>query len=732
MTLFTIPPAFSRKRDLISLNSGLGRLIGLGRLRLLTFAGMTSIFAIMLGPNPAMAQMIQPIPGVTANDPVDTLSMHLRTLAANPRNLSALLGAGQAAIDVGDPNAALGFFARADEIDPRSGRAKAGLATALVLLEKPDDALRLFGEALSLGIADSELARDRGLAYDLRGDNRRAQKDYAIALRRGPDDEVVRRYALSLGISGDRSQALTMLDPLLRKQDQGAWRARAFILAMNNNVSGANAIARQVMPVGLAGTMAPFLTRLARLNPAERAHAVNFGTMPSDGQTFASVELGDPFKPVGASIGGGSASAGLIPAGPPLGRQPVPPPAARKPVTVAVATPAPSVPLAPKVAPGFTTPAPPDTAGRLGTRIGTRIAAVDPTKLPPEARGEVTGATRVTAMTSLPPPDNVRPSAASMAVPKLTPLPAPVIMTPVPSSVGASPAAVTPVPGPAPTPAILKPLPVPTSTAPPVFEVAAAPKPIPTPPVQVGIVAPQQQPASVPVTLEPAPVVERPGPGLTTVSPLPPPPKMEPDAGVALPSPGFVGPPADQQAVAPAQFEVAASKPDPTPEPAKASEPAAPVSRLASILSGIEPEKESAPVALPSAAEIKAVQRAAARKTAAAAEAAAAAQLAKEEKAKEAAAAKANPARLWVQIATGSNQRGLVATWRKIREANAALLKPYGGYTVTYKATNRVLAGPLKSSSDARALVNALGKAGVSATTYSSEAGQEVVKLASK
>ncbi len=670
--------------------------------------------------------MVQPIPGVTANDPVDTLSMHLRTLAANPRNLSALLGAGQAAIDVGDPNAALGFFARADEIDPRSGRAKAGLASALVLLEKPDDALRLFGEAASLGVPDSELARDRGLAYDLRGDNRRAQRDYAIALRRGPDDEVVRRYALSLGISGERGQALTMLDPLLRKQDQGAWRARAFIMAMNNDVPGANAIARQVMPVGLAGTMAPFLTRLARLNPAERAHAVNFGTMPSDGQTFASVQIGDPFRPAGS---GSSPSAGLIPAGPPLGRQTVaaPQPVARKPVALAVATPPPSIPAASKAAPGFTTPAPTDTSSRLGTRIGTRIAAIDPAKLPPEARGELTGPTRVTAMTSLPLPDNVRSPVVSAPTP--APTPAPIISVPPQAPLAATPAGVTPVPGPAPTPAILKPVPVPASTVKIVPE-TPAPLPVPSSPVQAAMVAPQPAPA-IPSTAS-APVVERPGPGMTTVSPLPPAPRFEPDAGVAPPSPGYVGPPADAQTATPAPFEVAAPKPDPAPTPSTPVEVAAPVSRLASILTGIEPESESAPVALPTAAEIKAAQRAAARKTAAATEAAAAAQLAKDEKAKDAAAAKANPARLWVQVATGSNPRGLGLTWRKIREANATLLKPYGGYSLAYKATNRVLAGPVKSSSDARALINALGKAGVSATTYSSEAGQEVVKLASK
>lgn len=561
---------------------------------------------------PALGQMVQPIPGVTAPDSANMLSVHLRTLATNPRNLVALLGAGQAAIDVGDPNAALGFFARADEVSPRNARAKAGLASALVLLEKPDDALRVFGEAVSLGIVESEIVKDRALAYDLRGDNRRAQRDYVVALRKGNDDEVTRRYALSLGISGDRAQALAILDPLLRKQDQAAWRARAFVLAMNNDVPGANIVARQVMPASLAATMAPLLSRLATLNSAERAHAVNFGTMPSDGQTFAAVQISDPFRPFGAASPAAGAGAGLIPSGVPLGRP-------------AVAT----APVAPKVAPGSAT----GPSLRLGTRIGTRVAAIDPAKLPPEARGEVAGVTRATAMTALPPPETV----------------------------GAKPR-------------------VASDTA-----------------TDTGL-------------------------SKTTSSPLPPAPPMETDPGVAQPTAtSVVGPPAERATGPLAVFEVAPAAPT-----------IAPVSRLAAILSGIEPEPESAPVALPTAAEIRANQRIAARKTAAANEAAAAAQLAKDEKAKTAAAAKANPARIWVQVATGSNSRGLALTWRKIRDANEKLLKPYGGFSLPYRATNRVLAGPLRSSADARALVTALGKSGVSASSFSSEAGQEVVTLAGK
>lgn len=223
---------------------------------------------------PATAQL--------AERPSDRLSRYLRELSTDPSSLSALIGAGQAALDVGDGNAALGFFARADERSPRNGQVKAGLARALLMTDNARDALRLFDEAKRLGVQDALIAGDRGLAHDLRGDSKRAQADYALALSRGANDEVTKRYALSLGITGDRDQALKLLDPLLYKRDQGAWRARAFVLAMTGDVRGASAIVHQVMPVRMAQTMDPFLAKLGALSAAQKAAAVHLGEMPTD------------------------------------------------------------------------------------------------------------------------------------------------------------------------------------------------------------------------------------------------------------------------------------------------------------------------------------------------------------------------------------------------------------------------------------------------------------------
>lgn len=234
-----------------------------------------------------------------------TLSQALNTLSSDPQNVRALIEAGNAALALDDTNGALGFFARAEEIDPRNGRVKTGLARAMLMTEKPREALKLFNDAVGLGIPEAEIAGDRGLAYDLRGDTRRAQRDYQMALRHGQDAEVTRRLALSYAISGEREQAMQTLDPLLRIQDRAAWRARAFIMAIGGDVEGANGVARTVMPANLAVPMGPFFARLPSLSASQKAAAVHFGRIPSDGRTrevFAAADIDT--RPPQPSTGG--------------------------------------------------------------------------------------------------------------------------------------------------------------------------------------------------------------------------------------------------------------------------------------------------------------------------------------------------------------------------------------------------------------------------------------------
>lgn len=254
------------------------------------WAGMASglrasALAVLLVPGaPLLAQsapvVAQPVvQALPARDPM-ALNAALARLARDPRDASALLDAGRAALAMGDVAAAIGFFNRADQVSPGNPAVKAGLAGALVRNENPFDAIPLFEEAERAGALDSALAADRGLAYDLVGDNLTAQGHYRTALARGASEEVTRRLALSQAIAGDRRAAEATLAPLLQRQDKAAWRTRAFVLAISGAPEDAVAIANQTLTPELANAIAPYLRYMPRLTPAQQAAAANFGHFP--------------------------------------------------------------------------------------------------------------------------------------------------------------------------------------------------------------------------------------------------------------------------------------------------------------------------------------------------------------------------------------------------------------------------------------------------------------------
>jgi tetratricopeptide (TPR) repeat protein len=214
------------------------------------------------------------------------LARYVRDLAADPKDFTTLVSAGRAALALGDTEAAAGFFARADDVNPHSPLPQAGMGAVSVMNGDPQASLPYFARAEQLGATLATIGCDRGLAYDLLGDQTKAQADYRAALN-GPDrDEARRRLALSLAISGNRAAALQTLSPLVAKGDPAAGRARAFVLALSGDASGALTAINSAMP-GSSARVAPFLQRLPALGAAQKAAAVNLGIFPDSGTAVA-------------------------------------------------------------------------------------------------------------------------------------------------------------------------------------------------------------------------------------------------------------------------------------------------------------------------------------------------------------------------------------------------------------------------------------------------------------
>lgn len=220
--------------------------------------------------------------------PAAALARYVRELASQPKDFDSLIGAGKAALELGDAQAAAGFFARADDVNPRSPLPQAGMGAVSVANGEPQAALPYFKRAQQLGLPLSSFACDRGLAYDLMGQQSQAQSDYRVALAGRDAEEARRRLALSLAISGDRNGALEALAPLSAKGDSGVARVRAFVLALTGDSASAMNAINAAMP-GTSYGVAPLLQRLPALSAAQKAAAVNFGIFPdSSGVAYAS------------------------------------------------------------------------------------------------------------------------------------------------------------------------------------------------------------------------------------------------------------------------------------------------------------------------------------------------------------------------------------------------------------------------------------------------------------
>lgn len=277
---------------------------GVIRLRIAAMALVCTSTILVSAPAFAAAQ-----DAISRSDgPSEALARYVRLLSVTPNNFEALIGAGRAALELGDTQAAAGFYGRAEEVNPRSPLPQAGIGAALAQSGDGGGALRYFQSAVQLGATPSMIGADRGLAYDLLGRTAEAQADYRAAIARGGVDgeEARRRLALSLAIAGDKPEALAQLSPLMSRGDSGAARVRALVLALSGDAIAARAALDAAMP-GAGTRMDPFFRRLPALRTDQKAAAVHLGIFPGTGQPAYAAATAPSFA---ASIGTGRSGGG--------------------------------------------------------------------------------------------------------------------------------------------------------------------------------------------------------------------------------------------------------------------------------------------------------------------------------------------------------------------------------------------------------------------------------------
>jgi Flp pilus assembly protein TadD len=665
------------------------------------------------------------------NRDADALAADMRILAANPIDIEALIVAGELTLKMGDTTAAAGFFGRAERLDPFNPRIKAGWGSLMLRAERPGEALRRFQDAAARGLDPRKFAADRGLAYDLVGEQDRAQRDYRLALQGGPNDEVTRRYALSLGISGHREQAFKLLDPLLRRSDRAAWRDRAFILAMNGDTTGAQKIAMTMMSPGLGAGLAPFFQRLPQLNPADRAFAVTFGELRPTPERLADARLVPPLPKLGPDPAAPRDEAAFAAPVKPVPEDDGRKRKKRKKDGLAPAVPAVTAPVEVALAPPAYVPPPVYVAPRpVPTPVYTPPVKVAAAPTPP-ALVKVTKAPK-----PVPPPVNV----AEGSKPTPTPAPSPVVLAAVSPPKPQQTMTATPV-SPRPTRPVVVTDPVAGVADQPSAGEAGVPESTATAKVSEdtvlakivmdlgarGETASSPAPAPQPARVEP--MVEAPSPTDKTSEPKTPRGKL---AKVETPS-ATKGKPvkgSDPAEARPPKSAKPGTTVDARDAKTRTGKPKDEVAALDRNGCPLPPAKRSAKGKIASAAKPKVSASATKGRGKSTADARCKTAGAKDTKAD--AASKGEAARVWVQVAGGANQASLERSWAGLKAKAPDLFKGRQGWSTPLRNTNRVLTGPFKSSDEAQDFVNRMSKAGLSGFVFTSAKGQKIDRLGSK
>ncbi|WP_421848653.1 SPOR domain-containing protein [Novosphingobium sp.] len=728
-----------------------------------------------------------PVVQSTVPSPTRLLNAALARLARDPRDVSALLDAGGAALDLGDNDAAIGFLTRAEQVAPGTAGVRARMGIAMLRSNQPFEAIHWFDLAEQAGFNRVEIATDRGLAYDLIGDNAAAQRQYQLALTAGQNDEASRRYALSLVIAGDRRGAEQVIQPLLERSDRGAWRVRAFIMAIAGQSDEAEGIAKATMPADLATAISPYLRYMPRLTPAQQAAAANLGRFPRaadigrDDPQIVQYALAHPRAP--------RVDAALVPQGEALGargrddrsKRRRPGKEDRRETAVAAAAPAPA-------------PAAPAVSAPWGLPPGTRTAAAAPQPAPPTPQFQ-TLLEQAPAPTPPPAAAQARPTVLSkLDVPPGTPLspppaPQPRVVTPGPVPVPTPPQPIAPPP--VPKPAVTTPAPAPVQVA---TATPTAPVPVSAPTTagpQLALVSPP--PSSVPAAQTPV-----------TPTPIPSAP-VPPPAPAPTPAPAAT-PPAPTPPPAPADFRSAFDGFKPPAQETAATTEAVDLARIEALRESAAKaaaakakdrsakdrsakdrgERPDGPTAVSRTSDQEAAEPAVTRsgrekaaekdikgkkdklaldtdcldasakgkagkgkgKAAPARGKAAAKSGTKSAKGKAAAEAQCPPengkaakakakaelahaSRIWVQVLTGSNRAAMSKEWdRLVREA--AALRGRKPSITPWRSNYRLLTGPFASDAEAQAFVEKLRGEGVSSYQWTSPAGQAVDSLSVK
>jgi Flp pilus assembly protein TadD len=171
--------------------------------------------------------------------------------AANPDDVSALIGLGDMLAALGDSIKAADAYGKATALQPARPDARLGLAKASIAMKNPQVAATQFQAVLSANAQDVRAYNGLGVAADMMGDHKAAQEHYRAGLAIDPQNvALLNNLGLSLALSGDFDNGIFMLEELAAAPEASPTTRQNLALAYG--LAGRDSEAERVASVDLA------------------------------------------------------------------------------------------------------------------------------------------------------------------------------------------------------------------------------------------------------------------------------------------------------------------------------------------------------------------------------------------------------------------------------------------------------------------------------------------------
>ena len=230
----------------------------------------------------------------SSGDPAAAVNIYQQAIVLERGRPEAYTLLGDTLVELGAYDQAAEIFEQSMERDDKSLAAKLGYARTLVALKRPESAIPHYQAVVKSGSRNLQAFNGLGVAYDLAGEHRTAQKVYRDALAIAPDSMLLRNnLGLSLSLAGDHKDAIELLQVVVDEPGARAQHRQNLALAygLAGDLASAERISRLDLDEESVQSNVAYFASLAAIDD-RRKRAAALGAQPSDQSNAPDSSLG--------------------------------------------------------------------------------------------------------------------------------------------------------------------------------------------------------------------------------------------------------------------------------------------------------------------------------------------------------------------------------------------------------------------------------------------------------